>query len=56
MIKSRETYSKDDLAKILFKGVEVKKSEIWLKSENLHHFILHNKKNTTFTSLYIQQG
>ena len=36
MIKSRETCSNDELTKIFFRGVEVKKSEIRLKSENLH--------------------
>ena len=43
MIKSCEMCSKDELSKIIFKGVKMKKSEIRLKSENLHRFKFLNK-------------
>ena len=36
MIESCEMYSKVEISNIVFRGVEVKKSEIRLKSENLH--------------------
>ena len=38
MTKSCEMCSEDELSKILFKSIKVKKSEIRIKSENLHPF------------------
>ena len=37
MIKSSETCAKDEISKIIVRYAEAKKSEIRLKSENLHH-------------------
>ena len=40
--------SKDEFSKILFKGIEVKKSEIRLKSENLHPWV-----NLIFSTIFL---
>ena len=40
MIKPCQTSSEVEISNIVFRGVEVKKSEIRIKSENFHHCML----------------
>ena len=39
-IKPCETYSKDAISKTIFRGAEMKKSEIRLNSENVYPYVL----------------
>ena len=47
MIKSNEHALEDDLSKNTFRGVRVKKSEIRLKTENLHPCSTHTTSKST---------